>query len=258
MQYILKHCPQNPTLEYAESIEIPKGTTEIISQGGGSTIDVGKWLAYKYNLPHTAIPTTAGTGSEVTRYCVLMTNGKKKTYNLKKPDAYILDPNLVITLPEIYTISSGLDALSQCFESLWSKKRTKESIVYSKMGIRLILSNLHKCLKDPQNREYRMNMMIGANFSGRAIEITQTNVCHAISYPLTEKYGIPHGIACAITLPYFAEKFLGVKLKYVKKILPKYQIKDIDDIVSTVLKSPKLNDLSTQINAIDIRNSLIL
>jgi alcohol dehydrogenase class IV len=104
-------------LEYADSFDIPKGTTEILSVGGGSTLDVGKWLAFKYKLRHTAIPTTAGTGSEVTRYCVLTVQGKKTTYELRKPDSYILDPRLVTTLPELHTLSSGLDALCQALEA---------------------------------------------------------------------------------------------------------------------------------------------
>src|SRR3990167_7947620 len=118
----LKSCPVNPTKEYADSIKITEDTTEIISQGGGSTIDVGKWLAKKYNLKHTVIPTTAGTGSEVTKYCVLTVDGKKVTFEDEKfiPTGYLLDPKLVTTCPKEVTISAGLDALSQALESLWS------------------------------------------------------------------------------------------------------------------------------------------
>ena len=257
MKYFLQHTPPNPTLEYAESIDLPKGTTEILSVGGGSTIDVGKWLAFKYKLKHTAIPTTAGTGSEVTRYCVLMVNGKKRTFDLKKPDSYILDPRLVTTLPELHTLSSGLDALCQALESLWSKEATRESTNYATMAYELIVENLKKSMEEPLNEEYRMNMLIGANMAGRAIEITQTNICHAISYPLTELYNIPHGIACAMSLRYFAKQN-GIDLDYwfLQFRLPKYDI-DTEKIADIAIKNKKLHSYPHKISKIDIMESLI-
>lgn len=255
MQYHLSHCPPNPTLEYADSIELPKGTTEIISQGGGSTIDVGKWLARKFHVKHTAIPTTAGTGSEVTRFCVLTVKGKKKTFKDKKfiPDSYVLDPRLVVSLPELHTLSSGLDAYSQALESLWSKNATPESRTYSQMAINIICTNLEKSLMFPENENYRMNMLLGANFSGRAINLTKTNVCHAISYPLTELYNIPHGIACAMSLKFFTKKFLGIDLDLPE--LPTYTI-DKQKVARIAIKSKKLKDCPVKVSLEDIIKSL--
>ncbi len=255
---ILRHCPPNPTFKYAESIDIPKGITEIISIGGGSTIDVGKWLASKFRLRHTAVPTTAGTGSEVTKYCVLMVDGKKVTFNLKEPDSYILDPGLVITLPELHTLSSGMDALSQALESYWSTKATRESQNYAVLAIELLISNLKLSMENPLNEVYRMNMLIGANMSGRAINITQTNVCHAISYPLTEIYNIPHGIACAMSLRYFAHKIKAADLDMflIQFKLPKYDI-DREMIADIVLKNKKLKTYPQPISRQDILDSLI-
>lgn len=257
MIYFLRHCPPNPTFEYADSIELPKNCRQIIAQGGGSTIDVGKWLSHKYKIPLCVIPTTAGTGSEVTRYCVLTTNGKKKTYDLKLPESYILNPQLVTTLPELHTVASGLDALSQAMEALWSKNATKESRIYSNVAIQLVENNLSKSLSNPENEQYRMNMLLAANFSGRAIEITKTNVCHAISYPLTDIYNIPHGIACAMSLRYFANKFLGIDLTgFFDEIgIPMYGF-DIETIVQEVKDSPKLKDCPMEVTEDDIRFSL--
>lgn len=258
-QFILQHAPSNPTLEYAESIQIPKGVTDILSIGGGSTLDVGKWLSFKYKLYHTAIPTTAGTGSEVTRYCVLMVDGKKKTYELRKPDSYILDPRLVTSLPELHTLSSGMDALCQALESFWSVNATNESKNYAVVAYEMVIANLKKSMEEPQNEIYRMNMLIAANLAGRAIEITKTNICHAISYPLTELYGIPHGIACAMSVRYFAKKH-GIDLEYwfLQFKLPKYEV-DKKKVAEVVLKDSKekLRSYPHKVTKLDIVQSLL-
>lgn len=256
---ILRHCPPNPSLKYAESLKIKKGTKVIISEGGGSTIDVGKFLAQKYNLWHVAIPTTAGTGSEVTRYAVLTVGGKKTTFEYKKPDSYKLDPSLVVSLPRDHTISSGLDTLSQALESLWSTNATAESKVYSSAALELTLQNLPKCVKDPLNEEFRMNMLIAANMSGRAIEITKTNVCHAISYPLTDIYQIPHGIACSMSLSYFAHRILGLNLRHwLKRLNIKSYYFDADKVADIAILNEKLKDVPLTISRKDILNSLIV
>lgn len=254
MQWLITTVQVNPTLEFAESLIPPEGTTEIIVQRGGSAIDVGKWVAKKHNLKLTVIPTTAGTGSEVTNYCVLTTDGKKKTYIVPKPNSYVLDPRLVVGLPPLQTLASGMDALSQALESLWSKNATRESKLYSKVAIKLIFKALPICLKYPEDELARMDMLIAANFSGRAINITKTNVCHAISYPLTDIYNIPHGIACAMSLRYFAKKALGLDLsKFIK--LPKYDF-DINIVADEAIKSDKLHDCKFTITREDIVKSL--
>ena len=259
--YLLKHCPPNPTLEYCQQLKkkIPKKCKEIISQGGGSTIDVGKWLAKELYLEHTAIPTTAGTGSEVTKFCVLTIDGKKTTLEDETyiPAAYVLDPRLLMSLPREQTISSGLDALSQAFESQWSKNATPESKNYSQMAINLALKNLLSCLRIYWKEEFRMNMLLAANFSGRAINITRTNICHAISYPLTEWYNIPHGLACGLSLEYFVKKIAGIDLKdfmlYLN--LPKFEI-DRERVADEVLKNEKMKDCPIKITKEDIINSI--
>lgn len=256
MRFFLEHCPPNPTLEYADSFILPEGTTEIVSRGGGSTIDVGKWLARKYNVPHVVIPTTAGTGSEITRYSVLNVDGRKKTFTDDKflPEGYILDPFLTVSLPEIHTLSTGLDALSQSMESLWSKHATNESVAYATVGMKLSLDNIKKAIDNPKDVRARMSMMIAANMSGRAIDITQTNICHAISYPLTDWYKIPHGIACGLSLSYFAKK-MGYDVDIIKSLLPKYKI-DIKKVANEVLKNPKLEDFPLPVTKMDIYHAL--
>lgn len=199
-----RKMPVNPSMEFADSmVEEARNCDEVVSIGGGSTIDVGKYVSWSLGLPHTAIPTTAGSGSEVTRYAVLINgNGQKETITKDEmlPDKYVLDPSYVTSLPDLQTLSSGMDAVSHALESLWSAKATRESKELGRLALGLAMANLRPSREDPKNEALRMNMLAAANLAGRAINITGTNVCHAISYSLTQLYGIPHGIACALTL----------------------------------------------------------
>lgn len=260
MKFLIEHCPPNPTFEYAESIVPPFETTEIVSKGGGSTIDVAKWVARKYGMFHHAIPTTAGTGSEATKYCVLMVDGKKTTFidDAFIPTSYELDPRNVASCPVDVTISSGLDALSQAYEALWSKFATRESDIYSKRAIRIILKYFMRSVNSPNDMKARDEMLIGAHLSGKAINIAPTNICHAISYPLTEIYGIPHGLACGMSLSYFLNKN-GTDSELIGKLLFLYSIKyDIDKqmIASIAIQNEKLKDMAFDVTLEDIINSL--
>jgi len=227
-------------LAFAEKIlKEAQGATEITSIGGGSTIDVGKYVAWKLNIPHTAIPTTAGTGSEVTKFAVFTDEGRKVSLEDDKliPHNYILNAENTTTLPPLHTMSSGLDALCQGIESYWSPKATNESRRWSKLAFRLASKTLLSSYENPESEVLRMRMLSAANYSGRAINTTRTSICHAISYPLTLNYGIPHGLACAMSLPYFAKEF-GFDLKPLKilKRAPKYKI-DKEMVATEALKS---------------------
>ena len=235
---------QNPSIEQAnEIVEKAWGSSEIVSEGGGSIIDIGKYVARELKIPHTAIPTTAGTGSEVTKYCVLNLDGRKTTFTDEVfiPTSYILNPMYLESLSKEQKLSSRLDALSQCYESLWSIHATHESLSYANIGISL--------LENPKND---MDLMIGANMSGRAINIAKTNVCHAISYPLTDLYGIPHGFACYLTLKYFANK-LGY-------VVPQFDIPDFDyeigEVASIAIQNTKMEDFPEKVEIEDIIKSL--
>ena len=157
MKFILDRkqydVPSNPTLEYAEKLlEKAKGATEIVSIGWGSVIDCGKYLAWKLKIPHTAIPTTAGTGSEITKYAVFIENGKKISYedDALIPDSYELKPELVVSLPKDQTAFTGLDALSQSIESYWSPHSTNESRHWAKLGMRYASKYLYESYQHPQ------------------------------------------------------------------------------------------------------------
>lgn len=190
----------------------------ILSIGGGSAIDVAKCIKmfmknnrfnvqpYKRNnIKHIAIPTTSGTGSESTHFAVVYKNMEKYSishYSLM-PEIAILDYNFLKTLPEFQKKCTMLDAFSQAIESYWSKDATEESRKYSKNAINLIQNNVDKYFF---NDEIALrNMMIAANYSGKAINIARTNAPHAMSYKLSHLYKIPHGQAVFLCLPYVWE-----------------------------------------------------
>lgn len=195
----------------------------IIAIGGGSAIDIaklinafqcydsgfkkivnGKIKANKNIKPLIAIPTTTGSGSEATHFAVVYLNNKKFSVSSKNllPKICIIDPNLVISLSKYTIASSGFDALSQSIESYWSISSTKKSRIYSEKAIKIILKNLKKATLTKSENALK-NMMIAANLSGRAINITKTTAPHALSYKITSLTGFAHGHAVALMLGKF-------------------------------------------------------
>ena len=197
----------------------------ILAVGGGSAIDVAKCiklavLAKEGNgaiipplvntlvecdgtkIPFVAIPTTAGTGSESTHNAVMYYEGAKQTVTNDGilPDYAILEPSVLKTLPSYQKKCTMLDALCQGIESWWSVNSTEESYEYSHKAIELIMANWRKYIFDNDD-EAAANIMWGANYGGKAINITATTAAHAMSYKLTSLYKLPHGHAVAIGLP---------------------------------------------------------
>ena len=189
----------------------------IVSIGGGSAIDVAKaiklYLAMDPSRPfidqefvfspvrHISIPTTAGTGSESTRYSVLYYDGVKQsiTHDSAVPDYVVLDPSLLTTLPAYQKSATMLDAFSQAIESYWSVNSTPLSKSYSRQSIELFLSAYESYLGGSPSATSAM--MKASNLAGKAINITQTTAPHAMSYKLTSLYGLAHGHAVALCVP---------------------------------------------------------
>lgn len=190
----------------------------ILAIGGGSSIDVAKciklyskmddsilYLEQEYadnDVLLIAIPTTSGTGSESTRYAVIYYDKKKQsvTHESIVPKYALLDYRNLVTLPEYQKKCTMMDAFCQSIESWWSVNATSESREYSKKGLSMILDNMEAYLNNTE--EGNKNMLIAANYAGQAINITQTTAAHAMSYKLTSLYGVPHGRAAFICLPY--------------------------------------------------------
>jgi len=158
-------------------------------------------------IPLIALPTTAGTGSESTKFAVIYYEDKKQsvTHDSIIPDFAILVPSLLETLPLYQKKCTLLDALCQGIESWWSQNSTPESVEYSKKAVRGIIKNYRLYLSGEANEE----IMLSANFAGRAINITQTTAAHAMSYKITSLFSLPHGHAVAICLPYIWEYMIS-------------------------------------------------
>ena len=186
----------------------------IIAIGGGSAIDVAKCIKLYSNMdisrnfleqeiipndiPFLVMPTTAGTGSEATRYAVIYYQDAKQsvTHESCIPDTVLMDSSALRTLPLYQKKSTMLDALCHSIESFWSVNSTDESKAYSKDAIRRIMANMNGYLQneDQANAE----MLMAANIAGKAINIAQTTAGHAMCYKLTTLYGIAHGHAAAL------------------------------------------------------------
>lgn len=209
----------NPDISSAvKGIEIYRNSNcdGIIAIGGGSAMDVAKCIKLyifadlskplieqekaQTNVRLFAIPTTAGTGSEATRFSVVYYKGNKQsvTHDSIIPDYVLLDGAVLDKLPEYQRKVTGFDALSHGIESFWSVNSTDDSREISKQAIRMILDNFDGYIANiPENNDA---MLRAANLAGQAINITQTTAGHAMSYKLTSLYGLAHGHAVAICL----------------------------------------------------------
>lgn len=194
------------------------GCDSIVSIGGGSCIDVAKVIKlslradlnsevptfkqdYKYtDIKHICIPTTSGTGSESTRHAVLYLDGAKQSIcnSAILPEYVILCPKLIVTVPEYQKKCTMMDALCQCIKSLWSRKATKKSRRYAIKGLKLFKDNYKGYLE--LDRDAIKNIQIAANYSGKAINISETTAAHAMSYKITSLYNVPHGHAVAMCM----------------------------------------------------------
>ncbi len=199
----------------------------IVGIGGGSAMDTAKCMAIlgtnkgKINLylkqgqalkndpiPLIQVPTTAGTGSEVTKWATVWDISEDmKKFSLSDSKMFakaaILDPSLLLGLPPSMTAMTGIDALSQAIEAYWSKNHNSISDIYALQAISLILNNLVKSNQDPKNINYRIGMSKGSLLSGLAFSNTKTTAVHSVSYPMTLNFNIPHGLACGLTLGEF-------------------------------------------------------
>lgn len=189
----------------------------IIAVGGGSAMDVAKciklyaelpgdgangaWLAEKpapNSIPFLAMPTTAGTGSEATRYAVIYYDGKKQSITSESiiPDTVLMDPDALKTLPLYQKKATMCDALCHAIESFWSVNSTEESKVYSKEAINGVLKYMNGYLANTE--EGNAGMLLAAHMAGKAINITQTTAGHAMCYKITSLFGCAHGHAAIL------------------------------------------------------------
>ena len=258
------HIDSYPTIQKLESF---KNTLKgikfdlILAIGGGSVIDTGKVLSVfldehsncdlksliqnptkldKSNkIELHVFPTTAGTGAEVTQFATIWDFENNKKYSLDHksllPDYYFLDNQFLDTLKNQALLNPLLDSISHAFESLWNKNRNDDSIDYSLESLGLHKDNLKKINSKFSNYGLE-NMLLASNLAGKAINITRTSIAHSISYPLTAKYRIPHGLACSFTIPKI--------LEYVSE----------DTVISK--NATLLNEVSNNLNKLELKDKV--
>lgn len=219
----------NPALDYLErknKFYEKRKFDYIVAIGGGSVIDSAKVISLLFSFPKKktiksvianidnlkinnsckliALPTTSGTGSEVTSYATVWNKKDKIKLSINHksllPTLAIVDPTLTFNLPKEVTINTSLDSLNQAFESIWNKNANKDSLIYAFKSIKLSLNALAKINNNINDKKSRSELAKASIYAGMCISQTKTSICHSISYPLTAHLSIPHGLSCAFTM----------------------------------------------------------
>lgn len=196
----------------------------LVGLGGGSAMDCAKGINFLYTnggqikdywgvgkatkpmLPMIAVPTTAGTGSETQSFALIsdeVTHVKMACGDKKAAcKVALLDPELTVTQPPRVTALTGIDAISHAVETYVTNKRNTISLLFSREAFRLLAANFGTVLQSPKDLQGRANMQLGACFAGMAIENSMLGIAHSLANPLTARYGIPHGQAVSVMLPF--------------------------------------------------------
>ncbi len=222
-----KFVPPEPTLTFFETAlaEAREGKIDsVLGIGGGSVLDIAKLLAALIGsrqtpqevfgvdllearaLPLVCLPTTAGTGSEVSPIAVLL----DEAVELKKgvvsphlvPDAAFVDPLLTLSVPPAVTAATGLDALTHCIEGFANKFAHPATDTYALRGIRLLSENLRQAVRDGSDAGARAKVALGSLYGGLCLGPVGTAAIHALSYPLGGRFHIAHGLSNALLAPH--------------------------------------------------------
>ena len=224
---ILSNVPADPTDVSVQAV-IDKvkatGPDWIIAMGGGSVLDAAKAAAViaenssdilpylrgelqveSPGIPLIAVPTTAGSGSEVTPFASITDSQKMRKTSLSHDYLYpkyaVIDPTLTFTLTRRQTAVSGMDALSHAIEGYWSKQSGSVTDAYALVAANLMLTVLPKTYRNIEDINARHLIMEGSMLAGLTISNARTTAVHAVSYPMTVYFHIPHGLACSMLLP---------------------------------------------------------
>ena len=238
----------------------------ILAVGGGAVIDYAKIanvvevrndladLIVNYSYPFkkkytklTVIPTTAGSGAEVTSNAVIYVDGIKHSFEseLLVPDNFFLVPEFLISAPNKIKASAGFDAIAQALESLVSKKSNDQSVDYASKSLRVSVNSFISFVNDP-NMKNAAEMSIAANLAGKAISISKTTAPHAASYPFTSLFNISHGHAVSL----FFERFFKFNYDNLDKSETSFDLKKRFDLIFSLFDVPNINDFNSKISFI--------
>ena len=223
----------NPSIDNIEEVRklyLDNGCQGFIAFGGGSPMDCAKAAAARVVCPNKtvqkmrgqlkirkklppffAVPTTAGTGSETTLAAVVTDTKTHEKYALNdpvlRPKYAVLDPELTVGLPPHITSTTGMDALTHAVEAYIGHSNTKDTSEKAEVATKLIFENLEEAYKNGKDLEARANMLEGSYLAGIAFTRAYVGYVHAIAHNLGGMYGIPHGLANAVILPYILEYY---------------------------------------------------
>ncbi len=258
---VIEFCEVEPnpsceTVDKAAKLARDYSVDTIVAVGGGSVMDTAKAVACLVSnnglikdyldgsktftsrkVRMICVPTTSGTGSEVTNVGVYT----DKSSGVKKPlvseffwsDFALVDPRLTFSLPKSVTASTGLDALAHAVESYWAKSSQPVSEALAIRAVNLIMKYLQRAYTDG-DEESREGLSMASLLAGMAFSQTRTTILHAISFPLTNIYGLPHGFACSLAMPEVLKlnyKVIGNKLDILIRYLG---LKNIDELSNEV------------------------
>ena len=235
----------------------------ILAIGGGAIIDYAKMsnvvdvrddltdLIINYSYPFkekftklAVIPTTAGSGAEVTSNAVIYVNGIKHSFesDLLIPDYFFLIPNFLISAPKIIKASAGFDAIAQALESLVSKKSNVRSVEYATKSLKISLDSYVSFLQNP-NLKNATEMSIASNLAGKAINISKTTAPHAVSYPFTSLFNISHGHAVSL----FFENFFEFNYNNIDKSETSFDLKKRFDLIFDIFDVKNILEFNSKI-----------
>lgn len=228
--------PSNPNLDMLDTIagwHREAGVNAVVALGGGSAMDSAKALAAilpmrtspgnaplsrwlrdgeargdEPVLPIICLPTTAGTGAEVTPFGTIWDTAHHKKRSIAHPALFpqtaLLDPELTLSLPWRETLTGAMDTVSHCLETLWNKTATPVSLALAAQALPMVMDALPRTQTEPLDITARSALQDASLMAGIAISQSRTALAHAVSYPVTLGFGVPHGLACAFTLPAIA------------------------------------------------------
>jgi alcohol dehydrogenase class IV len=238
----------------------------LLAVGGGTVIDYAKianvvdlrpdltQLIVNYSYPLkkkftnlVVIPTTAGSGAEITSNAVIYVDKIKYSFEseLLIPNNYFLIPEFLISAPNKIKASAGFDAIAQALESIVSKKSNNQSIDYASKSLKISTNSYISFLKNP-NMKNATEMSIAANLAGKAISISKTTAPHATSYPFTSLFNISHGHAVSL----FFEKFFKFNYDNKDKSDTSFDLKKRFDLIFDIFNTSNINNFNSKISLI--------
>jgi alcohol dehydrogenase len=251
------------------ALDVAKAISILLTNGGKAVDYIGLGKIPKPGVPKIMIPTTAGTGAEVTFTAVFINEETKSKAGMNGaplyPDAAILDPALTVSLPPHVTAATGIDAFTHAIEAYVSTQSHFISDMYALEAIDLISSNLGAAYANGGNLAARSAMLMGSLLGGKALAMAGVGLVHAMAYPLGGMFNTPHGLANAILLPYVVEyNLIGNPGKYaVVADIMGYDTEGLSDREAAEVTVDAIHQLNSDVgipaslNALDIPTSNI-